>query len=141
MTKRAVHSVRPLASVVALCLVLLQLVGALHFAVVPHGFNAGFSGLVHLHRALAAEPSRSRDSAATQRTPNRPSLVAGSAACTPDECPLGFAGHASLPVSPSQLWSLIWLPRASELVARDCVVSDRARALLSAPKTSPPLTV
>ena len=137
MTKRAVHSVRLPASVVALCLVLLQLVSSLHFALVPHGFNARLSGLVHLHRAFGAEPGR----AATQQAPSRPTLVAGIAACAPDDCPLGFSGHSSRPVSPSSLSSLIWLPEANELVAREQLARDRSRALLSAPKTSPPLAV
>ncbi|MEI9939104.1 MAG: hypothetical protein WDO69_17940 [Pseudomonadota bacterium] len=139
MTKRAVPSVRPFASV-ALCLVLLQLVSALHFALVPHGFGPGLSGLVHLHRAPPsdAEPRASR---ATQRTPNRPTLVSGVAACAPDACPLGFSGPLSRPLPASQLCSLIWLPTVSERLSRDPIVANRSRALLSAPKTSPPLSV
>jgi hypothetical protein len=140
MTKRAVHSVRPLASV-ALCLVLLQLVSALHFALVPHGFGPGLSGLVHLHRALAAEPEQARASGATRRAPNRPTLVSGVAACAPEACPLGFSGPLSRPVPPSQLCSLIWLPTVSERLSRGHIGADGSRALLSAPKTSPPLSV
>lgn len=141
MTKRAVHSVRPLASILALCLVLLQLVTALHFSLVPHGLNARLTGLVHLHRALSAESGRALERVATEQAPNRPTLVAGIAACAPEECPLGFSGHSARPVSPSQLSSLIWLPQASELVAREQVASDRSWALLTAPKTSPPFAV
>ncbi|MEI9948412.1 MAG: hypothetical protein WDO74_05380 [Pseudomonadota bacterium] len=141
MTKRAVHSVHPLGSVVALCLVLLQLVSALHFALVPHRFGAGLSGFVHLHRVLAAQPEQVQPSPATRRTPNRPTLVAAIAVCAPDACPLGFSGPASRPVAASSLCSLLWLPTVREHISRDCSVRDRSRALLSAPKTSPPLTV
>lgn len=140
MTKRAIHSGRPRASV-ALCLVLLQLLGALHFALIPHGLGADLRGLVHLHRALVAEPRHASDALATQTAPNRPTLVAGFAACAPDACPLGFSGPTSHPVPSSELCSLIWLPRVSQHVACDRIIVDRSRALLSAPKTSPPLTV
>jgi hypothetical protein len=139
MTKRAVQSVRLLASSVALCLVLLQLVNALHFALVPHGFGAGLGGLVHLHRALAGQGEHALTSGATQQTPDRPTLVAGIAACAPEACPLGFSGPPSVPVPPSQLSALIWLPAISEYVSRNRVVADRSRALLR--KTSPPRSV
>ena len=138
MTKRAAHSVRLLASVVALCLVLLQLVNSLHFALVPHGFGAGLNGFVHLHRALTAEPARALSSAATQSTANRPTLVAEIAACAPDACPFGFSGPPTRAVPPSELCSLIWLPALRECSSHDHTFYDRSRALLSAPKTSPP---
>ncbi len=48
-TSQAEHS--PLANLVACCLVLLQLLTALHFALVPHGFSAGLNGFVHEHAA------------------------------------------------------------------------------------------
>jgi hypothetical protein len=141
MTKRVVQSVRLLASVVALCLVLLQLVNALHFALVPHGFGAGLRSFVHQHRALVAPREDALNSAATQQTPDRPTLVAGVAASAPEACPVGFSGPPSTPVPPSQLCSLIWLPSVREHVSRNLVVGDRSRSLLSAPKTSPPRSV
>ncbi|HEY0466546.1 MAG TPA: hypothetical protein VGC79_20195 [Polyangiaceae bacterium] len=140
MTKRAVHRSRPRASV-ALCLVLLQLLGALHFTLVPHGFGAGLNGLVHLHRAFAAKPAPGLESAATRPAQNRPTLVAGSPACAPEACPFGFTGPSSRIVPASELCALIWLPVASESVSSARLVVDRSRALLSAPKTSPPHTV
>ena len=139
MTKRPVHSVRLLASVVALCLVLLQLVNSLHFALVPHGFGAGLSGFVHLHRALTAESGRAFSSAATAPTTSHPTLAAEIAGCAPEACPFGFSGPPTRAVPPSELCSLIWLPALSESASHDRVFYDRSRALLSAPKTSPPL--
>ena len=144
MTKRAVHSVRPLASLIALCVVVLQLVSALHFALVPHGFNAGRSGFVHLHRARVAAAERKLGGRVTGSAPNRldrPGLVAGTAACAPEACPLGFSGSPSTPVAESALCSLIWLPNASSELWQPRIFVDRGRALLSAPKTSPPLPV
>ncbi|HKO47861.1 MAG TPA: hypothetical protein VJV79_09060 [Polyangiaceae bacterium] len=141
MTKRAVHSVQPLAGIVALCVVLLQLVNTLHFALVPHGFGAGLGGFVHLHRALTAEPERASSSVAGQPAANRPTFVAGIATSASEACPLGFSDPPSRPVPPSQLSSLIWLPLATVHVSRAQIEIDRHRVLLSAPKTSPPLTV
>jgi len=141
MTKRAFYSVRPLASVVALCVVVLQLVSALHFALVPHGFNAGLSGFVHLHRARFAQAERKLRSTVTELPSNRPALVAGVAGCAPDTCPLGFSGSPSRPVAANQLSSLIWLPAVGAYVSQTGTTADRSRALLSAPKTSPPLSV
>jgi len=140
MTKRAIPRSRPLASL-ALGLVLLQLLGALHFALVPHGFGAGLSGLVHLHRARAAEREHALDSTATRAAPHRPTLVASIAACAPEACPFGFSGPSSRPVPSSELCSLIRLPRAEEHVSSAEVACDRNRTLLIAPKTSPPFTV
>jgi len=132
MTKR-VHSVRPIESAVALCVVLLQLVTALHFALIPHDFGAGSSGLVHLHRALTARPD-----SATQPAPDQPALLVDVASCAPDACPLGFSGPPARPISSSALCALIALPAVDAHVPHDHIAWDRGRALLSAPKTSPP---
>ncbi|HEY3253215.1 MAG TPA: hypothetical protein VGJ91_04670 [Polyangiaceae bacterium] len=141
MTKRVVHSVSAPARLVALCLVLLQLVSTLHFALVPHGFGVGLSGFVHLHPARAGLAERAPRPRATEPASNRPTLVASVAACAPDACPLGFSGPPARLVPPSTLCSLIWLPLPSQRVSRAPIAEDRGRALLSAPKTSPPLTV
>jgi len=141
MTKRAVPSVRSLARIVALCVVALQLVNVLHFSLVSHGFGASASGFVHLHRALSAAPERAPSDDATQGTSNRPTLVMGSASSSTDACPLGFSGPPLRPLASSAPCALIWLPVVAELAAREHVVSDRSRALLRAPKTSPPHAV
>jgi hypothetical protein len=139
MTKRAVHRVSPLASVVALCLLLLQLVNALHFALIPHGFGAGPSGLVHVHRTLtAANPERTLALSATQQPQERPKLVARFTSSDSEACPVGFSGPASRLVPPHQLCSLISLPAVREQRSQARAVVDRSRALLAAPKTSPP---
>ena len=143
MTNRSRRRVLPLESVVALCLVLLQLVSILHFALVPHRFGAGLSSLVHLARERTAEPQATRvqPRSATQAAADCPALVAQSAGCEPDACPLAFSGPPSRHVPPSQLSFLIWLSEASEQEGQEHFAIDRGRALLSAPKTSPPLTV
>jgi len=139
MTKRAVHRVRSFESVVALCVVLLQLLGSLHFALIPHGFGAGLGGLVHLRSTLAGAPERALAGNATRPAPDRPALVSRSASCEPEACPLGFAGQLSRPVFASELSQLIWLPAPSRQRPGQGIVASRTRSLLSAPKTSPPL--
>lgn len=137
MTKRAIHRVRSFQGVVALCVVLLQLLGSLHFALIPHGLGAGLGGLVHLRGKLAAEPERALASNATP-SPERPALVSRGASCEPEACPLGFSGQLSRPVFASTLSQLIWLPAPNGQRASAAAVVTRTRTLLSAPKTSPP---
>jgi hypothetical protein len=115
---------------VALGLVLLQLVTALHFALIPHGFNAGLSGFEHVHRALVG--------AATERAPDRPTLVSGAPACAPEACPIGFSGPLSLLLSPAAFTARAALPSACASVSSARVALGRTPLLLTAPKTSPP---
>jgi len=138
MTKRAVHRVRLLDSVVVLCLVLLQLLNALHFVLVPHRLGSGRSGLVHLRGAPTSKPSLVLASRATQPAPDRPTAVAHHASCEPEACPLGFAGQLSRPVVASELSQLICFPEQNAHWDGERFVESRTRALLSAPKTSPP---
>ena len=146
MTKRVDPSVRSLLprraatralpSLVALCLVLLQFATALHFALIPHGFNASGSGFVHVHRWLAGQPA-----SATQPAPNRPKLVTGIPSCVAESCPIGFSGPPSVLLAPSELSGLIALPLVSALLESPSATPARGRVLLSAPKTSPPSRV
>ena len=138
-SRRAAHKplpVRYAASFVAACLVLLQLVTALHFALIPHGFSAGLNGFVHVHSSVRA--ARSSAVRELQGSSPRASFVRGSATCAPESCPIGFAGAHSILVASSASSALLagtsLVPRAPS--AR--VTLTRSRVLLSAPKTSPP---
>jgi hypothetical protein len=124
-------------ALVALCLVLLQLVTALHFALVPHGFSAGLSGFVHVHAAAHAAQSRFAE-LEHLRLPT-PELVSGGASCASDSCPIGFAGHHSVLLTASATSAL--LVTAAQLAPARVghYVPARSRVLLSAPKTSPPV--
>src|SRR5450432_2944920 len=73
---------RPRA-LVALLITLLQVLGALHFALVPHSFSAALGGVVHVHgesALLGAPRAFARESANL-------ALVAADAACIADLCP------------------------------------------------------
>jgi len=141
MTKRADHRVHRLPSAVALCLTLLQLVSSLHFALVPHGFGSDLNGLVHLRRTLTTDQLDERAQSATQPAPGRPSLVAERASCEPEACPLGFSGPLARLAPASDHSLLTWLSSSQSPVAHTGGIISRSRALLDAPKTSPPLAV
>ena len=140
MTKRAPSSVlRPLArrsgphaltGIIALGLLLLQLVTALHFALIAHGFNPESSGFEHVHRVLVSR--------ATERAPDRPTLVTGASSCAPDACPIGFSGPASVLLARAAAAECIALPGISARAVSAPVARCRAQLLLAAPKTSPP---
>ncbi|HEY4105965.1 MAG TPA: hypothetical protein VGM44_18820 [Polyangiaceae bacterium] len=121
----------------AVCLVALQLVTALHFALVPHAFNAGLSGFVHVHVG-DARVAKARSSFA-ERALNTPALERASASCSGESCPIGFAGQASTLVSASDVSALLGFDFAPVLEPARVGAPARNRVLLSAPKTSPPV--
>jgi len=141
MTKRAVHCLRSLESRVALCVVLLQLLSSLHFALIPHGFGGHSGGLIHLRGTAASKSVRALNSSATRPAPESPALVSRIASCEPEACPLGFSGQLSRPFLGSALSQIICLPAPHLLAGGTGLTVSRSRSLLSAPKTSPPILV
>jgi hypothetical protein len=119
-------------SLVAWGVVLLQLFTALHFGLVPHGFNANLGGFVHVHTPAVQASSNAL------RPAQRVSVVAGSASCASDSCPIGFAGPVSALLASASLSGLIALPVVVAVQPLERARVDRARVLSSAPKTSPP---
>jgi hypothetical protein len=124
-------------ALVALCLVALQLVTALHFALVPHGFSAGLSGFVHVH----AQPERPSQSHFDRlpRALGALQWVSGGASCGGESCPIGFAGHHSVLLAGNQASALLGVADAPSRARARHYFAPRNRALLSAPKTSPPV--
>ena len=125
--------VRHGARFVAACLVLLQLITALHFALIPHGFSARLNGFVHVHSAERLRAVRDLRSAA-----DGASWVRGSASCAPESCPIGFAGAHSILFAASASSALLAAVALVQLAPSARVALTRNRVLLSAPKTSPP---
>jgi hypothetical protein len=123
-------------ALVALCLVLLQLATALHFALVPHGFSPGLSGFVHVHAAERA--AHSRFAALERRGASAPQLVSGGASCTAESCPIGFAGYHLVLLGAGATSALLTSATLPPRTRARSYVAARNRVLLSAPKTSPP---
>ena len=126
---------RSLQAVFGLLVVALQVLSALHFTLVRHGYSAALGGVVHVHtsvRAAQKEPPK----VAQARTA---ALVADVPACSAELCPdctapQGPAPHFELLATGSVAFGDVRL--LSERVA--CASNSR-RVFLSAPKTSPPV--
>ena len=122
---------KPAYAFVALAVALLQLVGALHYSLVQHGYSAALGGVVHLH-ARAAAKSRARVA--------QVALVSAEApACGAELCSV-----ASAPQSPALYFEAAVAGHVSfgqaRLLGRALARSAGARrVILSAPKTSPPV--
>ncbi len=126
-------------ALVALALVALQLVTALHFALVPHGFSAGLSGFVHVHEEAVHAVSARSESEVARRASVVPELISGNASCSSDSCPIGFAGHHSVLLGSGGAPALLAFVVTSAQAQPGHYVTPRSRVLLSAPKTSPPV--
>jgi hypothetical protein len=131
------------STLLALCLVALQLVSALHFALVPHSFSAGLNGFVHVHGVRAPATRVDSCSALARRAPAAPTpaIDASDASCSGESCPIGFAGHPALLLADSDLVGLlaIGLDRDKQRDPGVAYFAARNRVLLGAPKTSPPV--
>jgi hypothetical protein len=90
---RSQHASKPLRAFLAWLVVLLQVVGILHFALVPHAFSATSGGVVHSHGANRIE--------AQQRSERAPALSAGLPACAADLCPAADVPPSSLLGAPA----------------------------------------
>jgi hypothetical protein len=125
---------RPAASFIATCLVLLQLVTALHFALIPHRFGAGLSGFVHAPQGCAAVAALRELPAA----PRAASFQRDRAHAEPESCPLGFAGAHSFSFAPSASGALLEGGAVASIAPWARRALARSLVLLGAPKTSPP---
>jgi hypothetical protein len=127
------------SALIALCVAVLHLATALHFALVPHGFCAGLGGFVHVH---ASAQTRAATSTQVERRAEhqRPSVVADSASCETDLCSLGYTGHGSvlLPAGGSVIEEVARAD-VDARVLRSRQSCSPIRVLFSAPKTSPPV--
>ena len=116
---------------VAWFVTLLQVVGALHFALVPHGYSAALGGVVHVHSVSAS---------AVRRVAERgPALRAATATCISERCPVADAPQSSPPCFDLQATGSVEFGEARLLGERAARVPESLRLFLSAPKTSPPV--
>ncbi|HEY5374496.1 MAG TPA: hypothetical protein VIK01_12480 [Polyangiaceae bacterium] len=129
---RSQHAPKTLRAFVAWLVTLLQIVGALHFALVPHTFSAALGGVVHVHAAAGAQPSANRESRIA-------SLVAGALSCTSDLCPTADVPPSSLLGGAAIATGWVRFGAACLLGERAACSPESQRVFLSAPKTSPPV--
>jgi hypothetical protein len=136
---RSQHAPKPLRALVAWLVTLLQVAGALHFALVPHTFSAALGGVVHLHAGSSAEASpRLSDRGAHPGSPGA-SLVADALSCTADLCPAADVPPCSLLASASLATGWVSFGEVRLLGERAARSPESQRVFFSAPKTSPPV--
>lgn len=123
-----------LPACVAWFVTLLQVVGALHFALVPHGYSAALGGVVHLHAAPRAQAPAVESGLAEPG----PAVHADSASCLADRCPVADAPQSSPPRFALLAAGNVSFGEVRLLGERSTRVSDSLCLFLSAPKTSPP---
>lgn len=124
-----------LRAALGLVVIVLQVLGALHFTLVRHGYSAALGGVVHVHASARAE-QKPRSKLTPLRTL---AVVADSAVCDSELCPEG-----NVPQSPAphiQLLATGWIAFGSVRLLSEQAThpSESRRVFLSAPKTSPPV--
>ena len=127
---------RALPAFIAWLVTLLQVLGALHFALVPHTFSAALGGVIHVHaeaRMAAGKPDT------TQRAEGVAALVSDAASCTVDSCPVADAPAGSVLPSAAVATGWVSFGAPSLLGEHAAQLAVGRRIFLSAPKTSPPV--
>ncbi len=127
---------RALPTLVAWLVTLLQVVGALHFALVPHTFSAALGGVVHVHSEAFARADSGSSVRVAQRTV---ALVSDAASCSVDSCPLADAPAGSVLPGASLATGWVSFGGVSLLGERATQAAASRRVFLNAPKTSPPV--
>ena len=126
------HSLR---AVLGLVVIVLQVLGALHFTLVRHGYSAALGGVVHVHAFARAEAKPP----ANVTSPRTTALVADSPACGTELCPDGNAPPGFAPRFQLLAGGSVAFGDARLLSERAARSSEALRVFLSAPKTSPPV--
>jgi len=134
--KRFLPDYKSLRALLGLAVIVLQVVGALHFTLVRHGYSAALGGVVHVHASPRAE-QRLQAKDVTPRTPTAAPSDAPS--CAADLCPDANAPRSSAPRFELLAAGLIAFGEAYLLSERAASSSNALRVFLSAPKTSPPV--
>ena len=128
---------KSLRALVAFVVILLQLLGALHFSLVRHSYSAALGGVVHVH----APSFGKSESKATKRVRGEqaPHATGDTPSCTADLCAAANAPQSVAPQFEAPDAGAIAFGDARLLIEpRRCSPASR-RVLLGAPKTSPPV--
>ncbi|HET7545226.1 MAG TPA: hypothetical protein VFK05_35415 [Polyangiaceae bacterium] len=125
------HSLRAWLGLVVM---VLQVLGALHFSLVRHGYSATLGGVVHLHGAARADKPQPKAS-----TPRAAALSTDAPACGAELCPVGNAPAGSATPTEPLVVGAVAFGEARLLRERSASTNNLRRVFLSAPKTSPPV--
>jgi len=133
--KRFLPDYKSVRALLGLAVLVLQVVAALHFSLVRHGYSATLGGIVHVHGLAQTEQRAEAKSAALRTT----SLAADVPSCSAELCPVGNAQHGSAPQFELLATGVIAFGEARLLCKRRACSSAAQRVFLGAPKTSPPV--
>ncbi len=126
-----------LRAFVALAMTLLQLLGVLHFSLVRHSYSAALGGVVHVHTATL--PRAQAKAAPRVRGPETPTASSDTPACSAELCSAANAPHSVAPEFAAWDAGAVTFGDARLLSERVARPTALRRALLGAPKTSPPV--
>ena len=133
--KRSSPIPRSLQALLGLVVIVLQVLSALHFTLVRHGYSAALGGVVHVHAA-----SRATQKAAPRiAQPQTVALVADVPACSAELCPDSNAPPSAAPHFEPLATGSVCFGEVRLLSERAACSSESLRLFLSAPKTSPPV--
>jgi len=133
MRRPSLHH-RSWQAVLGLVVIALQVLGALHFTLVRHGYSAAVGGVVHVHA-----PARSEQPPAPKLSSRRTSaLIADTRTCSAELCPDGNAPPGSAPHFEPSASSAAAFGEARLLSEGEACGARSLRVFLCAPKTSPP---
>jgi hypothetical protein len=127
---------RPRLAFAAWLVTLLQLVGILHFALIPHAFSAALGGMVHVHTSSSASSAHSSERV---HAPGTAALVSETASCSADLCPTSDVPPSSSLHTASTVTGFVSYGSVRLLSEREVASVDAERVFPSAPKTSPPV--
>ena len=133
--KRCSPIPRPLQAALGLLVIVLQVLSALHFTLVRHGYSAALGGVVHVHASTRA----AQKSAPKLASPRTAALVADTPACSAELCPDGNAPQGAAPHFELLAAGSVGFGAARLLSERAACSNESRRVFLSAPKTSPPV--
>jgi hypothetical protein len=133
--KRSSLIPRPLQAALGLAVIVLQVLSALHFTLVRHGYSSALGGVVHVHAS-----TRAAQKATPKFTPTGTvSLVADTPACSAELCPDGNAPQGAAPHFELLPAGTVAFGQARLLTEPAALTTESRRVFLSAPKTSPPV--
>ncbi len=132
--KRSSPKPPSLRALLGLVVIALQVLGALHFSLVRHGYSAALGGVVHVHSAARAEKPQAKSTGQRAIALSAETPACGSELCPVGNAPAGFAPRIQLLVA-----GAIAFGEARLLRERTASISASRRLFSSAPKTSPPV--
>src|SRR3954464_6304154 len=91
--KRFLPDYESVRALLGLAVIALQVLSALHFTLVRHGYSAALGGVVHVH----AFSRGGRDPRAKRVALRTTTLTADAPSCGAELCPVGNAPHCPAP--------------------------------------------